>query len=84
METALSHGAMPPGEAGSPLAGYAAPRVDLPPELRAWFREGEPEADACERILASAARVRGSIEAGPGPRPSAYSWACTFWLLGSF
>lgn len=66
METALARDAMAPWDAGAPLLGWAAPRVELPlctrAELRAWFQEGEPEADACERILASAARARGALD----------------------
>ncbi|WP_369730613.1 HNH endonuclease [Anaeromyxobacter sp. Fw109-5] len=52
------------------LAGYAAPRLDLPPltmaELETWFRGGEPEADACEQLLAWAARARGALDLAIG------------------
>jgi hypothetical protein len=45
---------------------HLPPRLELPPlspaELDAWFRGGEPEADACEALLASAARVRGALD----------------------
>ena len=54
------------------LARFAPPRVEPDPwgepgpftraELRAWFHSGEPEAEACERILASACRARGALE----------------------
>src|SRR5574337_1083331 len=56
--------------ARSPSEGWrtshAPPRVELPPlsarELCAWFRGGEPEADACEELLAWAARARGALD----------------------
>ena len=52
-----------PGTPDASLVGYAAPRLELPPltraELERWFRGGEPEADACEQLLAWAARIRG-------------------------
>nr|WP_242336923.1 HNH endonuclease signature motif containing protein [Anaeromyxobacter sp. SG66] len=52
------------------LAGYAAPLLDLPPltraELETWFRGGEPEADACEHLLAWAARARGTLDLAIG------------------
>ena len=47
-------------------AAFAAPAFDLDPlpapDLDALFRGGEPEADACERLLATAARVEGAID----------------------
>jgi hypothetical protein len=47
-------------------SSHAAPRLELAPlspaELDAWFRGGEPEADACEALLASAARARGALD----------------------
>jgi hypothetical protein len=55
---------------GASLAGYAAPPLELPPltraELEMWFRGGEPEADACEHLLAWAARARGSLDLAIG------------------
>jgi hypothetical protein len=51
---------------GGGLAALAPPPLDLAPltraELHAWFRGGEPEADACERLLACAARARGALD----------------------
>ncbi|ABC80518.1 HNH endonuclease signature motif containing protein [Anaeromyxobacter dehalogenans] len=52
---------------GTAEAAHALlPLRELPPysraELDRWFRGGEPEADACERILAWAARGRGAID----------------------
>ena len=47
-------------------SSHALPPVELEPmtpaELRALFRGGEPEADLCEGLLASAARARSSID----------------------
>nr|WP_049768587.1 HNH endonuclease signature motif containing protein [Anaeromyxobacter sp. Fw109-5] len=52
------------------LAGFAAPRLELPPltraELETWFRGGEPEADACEHLLAWAARARAGLDLAIG------------------
>src|SRR5512133_2503801 len=56
--------ALPPSEAWR--TSHAAPRLDLEPltpaELYALFRGGEPEADACEALLAWAARSRGALD----------------------
>lgn len=52
------------------LAAYAAPPLDLPPftraELERWFRGGEPEADACEHLLAWSARAAGALDLAIG------------------
>src|SRR5690349_630730 len=54
------------GQAEAWQAIFAAPALDLDPlpapELDALFRGGEPEAEVCERLLASAARARGAID----------------------
>jgi hypothetical protein len=48
------------------LRGHAPPQVELPPfsaaELRAYLREGVPEVEDCERLLAWASRARGAID----------------------
>lgn len=58
--------AAPPPQAA--LAAYAAPPMDLSPitpdQIRTLLRGGESEADACEHMLASAARVRGCLDLG--------------------
>ncbi len=63
MDAAL---AMTELDAPPPLAGWAPPRVELPPftraELETLFRGGQPEADACEHLLAWAARIRGCLD----------------------
>jgi hypothetical protein len=55
-----------PATPDAALAGCTAPRLDLPPftpaELDAWFRGGEPEADACEQLLVWAAKARGGVD----------------------
>ncbi len=61
-----------PGIDGPPprpaLGCFALPPIELPPftreELELLFRGGEPEADACEHILASAARIQGCLDLG--------------------
>jgi hypothetical protein len=54
------------GSEAASLAAYAVPALlDLEPwpaqELDAIFR-GDPEADACEQMLAQMARVRGALD----------------------
>jgi hypothetical protein len=66
MEAALATSPQPLGAPEPWQASHAPPRVELEPltpaELHELFRGGEPEADVCERLLASAARARSSIE----------------------
>src|SRR5512133_1834697 len=64
MDAAPDMAALSPAEAWR--SSHAPPRLDLEPltpaELDAWFRGGEPEADACEALLAWAARSRGALD----------------------
>ena len=50
--------------------GLAPPRIELAPftrpELDAWFRGGELAADACEELLAWAARAAGALDVALG------------------
>jgi hypothetical protein len=70
MEAALPTINTDPATPRASLAGYAAPPLELPPltraELETWFRGGEPEADACEQLLAWAARARGALDLAIG------------------
>jgi hypothetical protein len=70
MEAALPTIEMDAVTPDASLVGYAAPRLELPPltraELETWFRGGEPEADACEHLLAWAARARGGLDLAIG------------------
>jgi hypothetical protein len=66
MSTAIRQGsaAFHAGDAWRSM--HAPPRVDLEPltptELHVFLRGGEPEADDCERLLASCARARAAID----------------------
>src|SRR5512146_1614529 len=66
VDTAQMHGSEDAAGAEGWQATFAAPAFDLDPvpfaELDALFRGGEPEADLCERVLASAARARGALD----------------------
>src|SRR6266540_269758 len=50
--------------------GHAPPRVELAAftraELDEWFRGGQPEADACEKLLVWAARARAGLDLAIG------------------
>ena len=66
MEGALAIDAAVPEGGAFGLRGHGPPRVELPPftaaELRAGFRQGAPEVEDCERILAWASRARGALD----------------------
>jgi hypothetical protein len=68
MTAAPSNAAIEPTEAWR--SSHAPPRLELAPlttaEVDAWFRGGEPEADACEALLAWAARARGALDVAIG------------------
>src|SRR5512133_1175607 len=58
------------GELPPALRTHLPPTIELTPctraELDAWFRGGEPEADACESLLVWASRARAAIELAIG------------------
>src|SRR5690242_20628045 len=64
MDAAPGLAARSPGKAWRTV--FAPPAVEASPltgrELDAWFRGGEPEADACEALLTWAARARGALD----------------------
>src|SRR5512141_1646972 len=66
MERAPAIDSVSPGDAAPAPRALAPPPADLPPftpaELRAGFREGAPELEDCERLLAWASRARGALD----------------------